>query len=139
MGSNTVQIFRKACHTYSCYTDRLAKKGLPCPSSSPLCEQPPETINHMLTSYVVIREVWFNVFQKIGLQDLTPQPDATTFFGWWNQAIKRVDKEHQKGLNLSINLEIWKHHKDCVFKNATPSVSLVRTLEEGALWCTDGA
>jgi len=90
----------------------------------------------MLTSYVVIREVWFNVFQKIGLQDLTPQPDATTFFGWWNQEIKIVDKEHQKGLSLSINLlawEIWKHHKDCVFKNATPSVSLVQTLEEGAL------
>ena len=86
-----------------------------------------------MASYVVIMEVWFNVFQIIGLQAQTPQPDATTFFGWWNQAIKIVDKEHQKGLNLSINLEIWKHHKDCVFKNATPSVSLVQTLEEGAL------
>jgi hypothetical protein len=31
MGSNTVQIFHKACRTYSCETDRLAKKGLPCP------------------------------------------------------------------------------------------------------------
>ncbi|RLM86079.1 hypothetical protein C2845_PM04G09470 [Panicum miliaceum] len=79
--------------------------------------------------------------QRIGLQALTPQPDAATFSGWWNQAIKRVDKVHQKGLNLSINLvawEIWKHHKDCVFNNATPSI-LVRTLEEGALWCTAGA
>ncbi|RCV10604.1 hypothetical protein SETIT_2G123500v2 [Setaria italica] len=90
----------------------------------------PETINHLLTSYVVAREVWFTVFQRIGLRALTPQPDASTFSGWWNQAIKRI--------NL-VAWEIWKHHNDRVFNNATPSVSLVRTIKEGALWCTAGA
>lgn len=79
--------------------DRLSKWGVPHPVACRLCDQSPETINHLLILCVVLREVWYTVFQKIGLQAISPQPDVASFSGWWNRAFKRLDKEHRKGVN----------------------------------------
>lgn len=62
-----------------CWTsDRLLKQRLPHRVACPLCDQAPETINHLLILCVVARDVWFTIFQKNGLQALSPQPDVVT-------------------------------------------------------------
>jgi hypothetical protein len=38
-------------------TDRLGRRGLPCPSVCPLCDQEPEMLQHLLLGCVVSREV----------------------------------------------------------------------------------
>jgi hypothetical protein len=42
-----------------CWTaDRLARRGLDCLEQCPLCDQQPETINHLLASCVFARQFW---------------------------------------------------------------------------------
>lgn len=56
-----------------CWTsDRLARRGLPHPDKYPLCDQENETIQHLLISYVVARQVWFSLFFSEPLS-LSPQ------------------------------------------------------------------
>jgi hypothetical protein len=38
--------------------DRLERRGLPRPASCPLCDQEPETLQHLLLGCVVARQVW---------------------------------------------------------------------------------
>ena len=50
-----------------CWTsDRLAKCGLPHQAACPFCNQAPETINHLLSSCVLAREVWASVLHGLG-------------------------------------------------------------------------
>jgi hypothetical protein len=56
--------------------DRLAKGGLlpikkkgrtPHPAACPLCDQEEESIQHLLLSSVFAQQVWFIIFQWLGL------------------------------------------------------------------------
>jgi hypothetical protein len=38
-------------------TDRLERRRHPCPVACPLCDQDPETIQHLILGYVVAREI----------------------------------------------------------------------------------
>lgn len=49
----------------------------------PLCDQHPESINHLLVSYVFTRVFWYTMVRRSGLHSLAPQPDATSFLDWW--------------------------------------------------------
>ena len=128
-----------------CWTaDRLARRGLPHPAHCPLCDQGEETINHLLTSCVFAREFWFNLLQKVGQQDLSPQQEDVSFDDWWARAEKRVDGQIRKGLNSFILLgawTIWKHRNRCVFDGASPSMAgaLMLAREELYDWGLAGA
>jgi hypothetical protein len=108
--------------------DHLAKRGLPHPDACPFCDQEDETVQHILVSCVFAREVWLLIFQRMGLLTITPQPLAVHFTSWWCKAIQGVDKELKKDLNSLIILVVWeilKHHNDCIFNGAQPSVTQV--------------
>jgi len=80
-----------------CWTaDRLAKRGLPHPERCPLCDQAEETIEHLLISCVFSRQVWYNILHKVGLQDLSPQPDDNSFDAWWARTNSGVDDQTKK-------------------------------------------
>jgi len=124
--------------------DRLAKRNLPHPEACPFCDQEEETINHLLVGCVFARQVWFLVFQHLGLLQLAPQPTVTRFSGWWKKTTSDVPKEARKGLNSLIILvawEIWKHRNTCVFDNMRPNVQeVLRAISsEGGIWCSAGA
>jgi hypothetical protein len=58
--------------------------------------------------------------------------------------MKKVKKEHKRGVNSLIILGawmIWKHRNACVFEGVAPSVnSIMRDLkDEHNLWCLAGA
>jgi hypothetical protein len=128
-----------------CWTaDRLAKRGLPHPDKCPLCDQEDETIQHLLTTCVVARQVWFRLLHPLELTDLVPSQNERSFADWWRKMMRRVKKEHKKGVNTLIILgawTIWKHRNACVFEGASPSVNtiLCELKDEHGLWCMAGA
>lgn len=145
LGSAQMQIFflwlaiRKQCWT----ADKLAKRGLPHPEKCPLCDQEEETVQHLLTTCVVARQVWFEVFSPLNLSGLVPQLVDSNVATWWRRALNKVTKEHKKGVNSLIILvawSIWKHRNACVFEYTSPSVaSILRELkDEHSLWCMAG-
>ncbi|WVZ70698.1 hypothetical protein U9M48_019341 [Paspalum notatum var. saurae] len=88
-----------------CWTaDRLASRGLPHPTCCPLCDQQPETINHLLIDYVFAREFWFGLLRKVGLHSLAPQNSCPSFDDWWSSANAMVQGEARQGLNSVIIL-----------------------------------
>jgi mannosylglycoprotein endo-beta-mannosidase len=59
-----------------CWTaDRLQRRGLPAPASCPLCNQEPETIQHLLLGCVVAREVWTWALSRWGKLGWLPAAD----------------------------------------------------------------
>lgn len=57
-----------------CWTaDRLARRGLPHPDKCPLCDQEYECIEHLLIGCVFSRQFWFDILDRFGLANLTPQ------------------------------------------------------------------
>ena len=124
--------------------DRLAKRGLPHPERCPLCDQAEETINHLLVSCVFSRQVWFNILQRVGLQDLSPQPEDISFDDWWAGMNSGIDGQARKGLNSLIILgawSIWNHRNRCVFDGIQPSLNGVLAVvkDELHLWSLAGA
>jgi hypothetical protein len=98
---------------------------LDCPEQCPLCDQQPETINHLLTSCVFARQFWAGLLQPLGLLQLVPQPWDEGFEEWWSASSCMVQVELKKGFNTLVMLGvwvIWKHRNACIFDDAAPSV-----------------
>ena len=88
-----------------CWTaDRLAKKGFSHPAACPLCDQAVETIDHLLVSRVLSRQVWFNVLRNLALQVLEPHAGERSFEDWWASTSSRVLGQVQKGFNSIVIL-----------------------------------
>jgi hypothetical protein len=67
-----------------CWTaDNLRKRGLPHPSSCPLCDQESETVQHILSSYVFAQQFWFHLFSSLGMGHLSPRADDDLFEAWF--------------------------------------------------------
>ncbi|GJN13726.1 hypothetical protein PR202_gb00464 [Eleusine coracana subsp. coracana] len=91
-----------------CWTaDRLANRGLDHPEKCPLCDQEEETIQHLLTTCVVAREVWYKLLQPLGLVSSAPRRWELSFVDWWRKTTKKVKKEDRKGVNSLIILGAW--------------------------------
>lgn len=83
-----------------CWTvDCLAMRGLPHPAACSLCDQADETIHHLLVGFVVSRQIWLLILQRLGLGGIAPQQASTSFMHWWSRAIRGKDKDTKKGLN----------------------------------------
>jgi len=128
-----------------CWTaDRLARRGLEHPECCLLCDQEEENIQHLLTTCVFARIVWFSVLELIGLQQLAPGWNDKIFADWWLHAEQRVPSESRKGFNSLVVLVawcIWKHRNGCVFEGTSPSFNVIMQdiREEAKLWCVAGA
>jgi len=102
---NKCKIFLWLAIRNRCWTaDRLAKRGLPHPDKCPLCDQEKETIQHLLASCVVGRQVWFSLFAPLNLSGPVLRQHESSFADWWHRTIKRVKKKDGKGVNSLIIL-----------------------------------
>lgn len=99
-----------------CWTaDRLQRRGLPHPASCPLCDQPPETLQHLLLGCVVSREVWARTVAHWGKPEWVPKEDSPLMH-WWIG--KLAPKKDRKDLWTAITMVfwcIWKHRNNVVF------------------------
>jgi hypothetical protein len=111
-----------------------------CPIlNAALCDQAEETIEHLLISCVFYRQVWYNILHKVGLQDLSLQPDNNSFDGWWASTNSGVDDQTKKRPQFhhhSGSLAIWNYCNRCVFDGIQLSLNsvLVSVKDEFLLW-----
>jgi hypothetical protein len=128
-----------------CWTaDRLEKRGMNHPIRCPLCDQEPESIDHLLVSCVFSRVFWYNLLRKFGLHSVSPQQVETSFFGWWERSSAQVLSMRKKGLDSLIALGawmIWNHRNKVVFDGRTPCISFLLQAagEEREIWQLAGA
>jgi mannosylglycoprotein endo-beta-mannosidase len=120
-----------------CWTaDRLERRRLPRPVACPLCDQEPETIQHLLVGCVVARQVWawaLNLWDRMAWLPLA----NTGLLLWWTS--RPCPKATQRDLWTAIILVfwcIWRHRNDVVFNGATPEVGaiLARIREDYSRW-----
>jgi hypothetical protein len=102
----------------------------------PLCDQEPETIQHLLVGCVVARQVWawaLNLWDRMAWLPLA----NTGLLLWWTS--RPCPKATQRDLWTAIILVfwcIWRHRNDVVFNGATPEVGaiLARIREDYSRW-----
>jgi hypothetical protein len=98
--------------------DRLAKCGLPHQQACPFCDQSEETINHILTSYVLSREIWAWVFGNLNLAAVQQPNSSSRFISWWRQTTRALPKDIRRGFSSLVMLvpwAVWKLRNACVF------------------------
>lgn len=94
---NKCKVFLWLAIRNRCWTaDRLEKRGLPHPEKCLLCDQEEETVQHLLASCVVARQVWFNLLHPLNLGTYVPKQRERSFADWWRKVIKKVQKDHRK-------------------------------------------
>jgi hypothetical protein len=94
-------------HNRCWIVDRLVQRGMDCPEQCPLCDQQPETINHLLTTCVFTRQFWAGLFQPMGILNLVLQPSDEVFEDWWCTTSTSVQDQLRKGFNSLVVLGAW--------------------------------
>jgi hypothetical protein len=98
---NKCRIFMWLVEHNRCWTaNKLARRGMEHPDHCLLCDQHPETINHLLLSCVFIRQIWFELLQEVGLQQLTPLPSQDSFEDWWHQSSMQDQGQAREGVQF---------------------------------------
>jgi hypothetical protein len=105
-------------HHDRCWTaDRLAKSALAHPDLCLLCDQAPETINHLLVDCVFAKQFWSELLKLSGLQNLGPQQGVLSFKSWCRSSSLAVTGQAKKSFNSIVILGawiIWKHRNRCI-------------------------
>ena len=139
-----VKFFHWLAQLGRCWTaDCLARRGLPHPPRCPLCDQAPESIQHLMLECPFSKQVWHEILSWLRLTCSVPSTEGS-LSEWWNSARRNTPQPMQKGLataTLLIPWMTWKHRNDCVFNGATPSTNALtaRIKDEAKLWATAGA
>nr|XP_040251384.1 uncharacterized protein LOC120968563 [Aegilops tauschii subsp. strangulata] len=124
-----------------CWTsDRLARRGLPHQDSYPFCNQEEDTINHILLTCVLSREVWTHICHA--LEEPTWAPGGEEVLSTWCQDRAKHDLciKTSRAIILLGLWQLWKHRNTVVFDNAAPSVAMVmrQVEQEGRAWWSAG-
>jgi hypothetical protein len=100
-----------------CTADRLQRRGLDHPDQCPLCDQEPETIDHLLVGCAFERSYWFRMLGHVNLQNLTPQVQEENTMLCWKRNGDQLQGIAKKGLNSLISLGLWilwNHRNGCL-------------------------
>jgi hypothetical protein len=107
-----------------CWTvDRLQKRRLDHHEVCPLCDQEPETIQHLLCTCIFARQFWHYILSSLGLANLSPASNESSFAEWWRKVCKHVHKFKRRGFNSIIILGAW-----CLWLHRNKAVLMVSGL-----------
>ena len=109
----------------SCWTgDRRFRHGLQAFNVCIMCDQEPETMDHILIACCYSREVWHLWLHKIHLQ-LPLGDHGEPALHWWLRARKLVTKPFRRGFDSLVFLigwMLWKERNARTFRSvATPA------------------
>jgi hypothetical protein len=104
-----------------CWTaDMLQKRGLNHPDCCPLCDQEPETIDHLLVDCVFARSFWYRLLGQVNLEGLTPQMGEGNTMQWWKSCSDQLHGIAKKGFNSLIILGLFGTTETVVCLTAFP-------------------
>jgi len=108
-----------------CWTAaRRRRHGLQDDDSCVLCEQAPETIDHLLIQCPFARELWFNLFSKLGWEPVSPSAQDRQLAAWWTVARKCIRKDGRQCFDsvvILVSWMLWKERNNRMFERATRS------------------
>ena len=118
---------------------RRKRRNLQVDDSCALCCQEPETIDHLLTSCVFSREIWFRIFLRLGWSIHVPPAACTAFADWWTSAHKRIAKPDRKSFDSLLILAawcLWKERNRRIFDHQTRSTAdLFSLISDEVVFC----
>ncbi|XP_073367720.1 uncharacterized protein [Aegilops tauschii subsp. strangulata] len=117
-------------------SDRLARRGLPHQDTCPFCDQNDETINHLMTQCVFVKEVWTKVGQAVGMTGMTPSSDEDLVTWCTRPIFEGRHAKTMRAIHLLVMWELWKHRNAIVFEGMRPGVqhTLRRIASECGTW-----
>jgi hypothetical protein len=131
-----------ACRGRVWTADRRRRRGLDTHIHYPLCDQDDETINHLLITYPVAKEVWWSTCYWV--RCTCNLGAAVTIQDWWEQLLLMQGAGRRDGVSTLFMLvcwQLWKERNARVFdrRSATVAMVLDRIRAEADLWITAGA
>lgn len=139
-----VQLFMyTALHRRTWTAERRKRHRLQEDNTCCLCEQAPESIEHLILQCPIAKEVWWRLLNEIH-QPNRFQAVNDTLFGSWSRIRANLAKEQRKGIDSLFLLIAW-HLRNArngkVFRGQTMSVQEIidRIQEEAGLWTRAGA
>jgi hypothetical protein len=141
---NRVKFFHWLANLDRCWTAyRLARRGFQHHPRCLLCDQAPETIQHLFLGCSFSRQIWHEILSCLCMS-CNPPSDEANLFDWWHATRQHTPKPMHKGLVTAMLLVprmIWKHRNDCVFEGVQPSTRdlCARIKEEAKTWVSAGA
>uniref|UniRef100_A0A453GR76 Reverse transcriptase zinc-binding domain-containing protein n=1 Tax=Aegilops tauschii subsp. strangulata TaxID=200361 RepID=A0A453GR76_AEGTS len=120
-----------------CTADRLARRGLQHHPCCLLCDQAPETIQHLVLACPFARQAWHVTLAWLHIPAPAPEHDPSVM-DWWLHAKDTTPPTQRKALQsvaLLVPWMIWKHMNEFVFDNVTPSTTrLLDKIKDKIRW-----
>lgn len=119
------------------------RHGLQDEDACALCNQEPETADHLLVGCVVTRELWSSLLAPLGLQTLAPtrEEDATPL--WWLREWRQIDKAFRPAfdtMTLLLAWIVWKERNARTFQRQAATLAQLRlkVVAEADAWVKAG-
>ncbi|CAN6373551.1 unnamed protein product [Urochloa humidicola] len=131
-----------AFHRRHWTADRRHRHGLHSHTNCLLCDQLPETMEHILVQCSYAQQVWWPFLQQLGFATVTPTTGSLQV--WWTHLRRQVQAQKRKGFDslfALVSWQIWKERNARVFRGATsqPRQLLQQIKIEGDNWISAGA
>ena len=96
-----------------CWTaERRKRHGLQDDDACILCNQEPESIDHLLLLCPFSREIWFRVLSWFSWGEVAPDSQAFNLAVWWAAARKRIPRDTCKGFDSIVVLYLGSSGKN---------------------------
>ena len=110
-----------------CWTaDRRFRHGLQESNSCALCDQAPETLDHLLLQCPFARELWTRCLRSLHLQHRVKVQEGAVL-DWWISSRKHIPKEVRKGFDslfFLVGWLIWKERNARTFNGVSKSPAI---------------
>ena len=122
-----------------CWTaERRFRHGLQSSATCVLCDQLPETIDHILLGCCFSKEVWHMCLSRLHLQEFVSVNEEPAMC-WWVHSRKGVPKLHRRGFDsmfFLVGWALWKERNARTFDAVTssPSQLVTKIFDEAAVW-----
>lgn len=87
--------------------DNLTKKNWPCNAQCPLCDQEPETIDHISLNCAFAKQVWLEIRNWQNVELLMQEDSGSDLETWWNKRLSGIPKEEKRRRATIIIYTMW--------------------------------
>jgi len=126
-----------------CWTaDRQWRHGLQDDNLCIMCDQLPETLDHIILGCIFSREVWAACLRTFCLHHVisVQEQDIMT---WWTDSRKQLPKQIRRGFDslfFIVGWNLWKERNARTFDRSSRQLAVVLQdiLDEASLWMAAG-